>query len=156
MEYKKLRHSQVILDRENPRLPDGTSNDKEAINRLLNEGYEQLVALARDMVEQGESNPTELPIVVKDGAKYLVLEGNRRFAALKLLSDPKLADDPTQQTVFANALRRRARLLQPFRVRLPRAASKPTTGSCFATPAPTTAWVCVDGAHHRTPHIVGA
>lgn len=101
MDYRRLRHSQVVLDRENPRLPDGTSSDKEAINRLLDEGYEQLVALARDMVEQGESNPTELPIVVKDGAKYLVLEGNRRFAALKLLVDPKLADNRAHQAAFA-------------------------------------------------------
>jgi hypothetical protein len=101
VDYKKLRHTQVLLDRENPRLPDGTSSDKEAINRLLAEGYEQLLALARDMVEQGESNPTELPIVVKEGAKYLVLEGNRRFAALKLIADPKLADEPGHQAVFA-------------------------------------------------------
>ena len=35
MEYKRLKPAQVSLDPENPRLPDGTSSDKEAINRLL-------------------------------------------------------------------------------------------------------------------------
>lgn len=100
MEYKNLRPTQIILDPDNPRLPDGTSSDKEAINRLLDDGYDQLLALARDLVEQGESNPAELPIVLKDGSKYLVLEGNRRFAALKLLSDPKLADNPDHQAAF--------------------------------------------------------
>lgn len=106
MEYKRLRPSQILLDPQNPRLPDGTSNDKEAINRLLNEGYNQLLALARDLVDRGEGNPTELPIVMKDGAKFVVLEGNRRFAALKLLSDPKLSDDSTQQEAFERLKRR--------------------------------------------------
>lgn len=100
MEYKTIRVSQTLLDPENPRLPDGTSNDREAINRLLAEGYSQMLALARDIKRRGEGNPTELPIVIKDGSKFVVLEGNRRFAALKLLSDPKLADDKAHQTAF--------------------------------------------------------
>ena len=100
MEYKWLRHTQIILDPENPRLPDGTSSDKEAINRLIAEGEAQMLALARDLVEMGEANPAELPIVIKEGQKYLVLEGNRRFAALKLLSDPKLADRSDHQSAF--------------------------------------------------------
>jgi hypothetical protein len=100
LEYKNLRPSQILLDPDNPRLPDGTSNDKEAINRLLAEGYGQMLALARDLADRGEGNPSELPIVMKDGTKYVVLEGNRRFAALKLLGDPKLADDPEHQAAF--------------------------------------------------------
>lgn len=100
MDYKNVRPSQVLLDPQNPRLPDGTSNDKEAINRLLAEGYEQLLALARDLMERGEANPAELPIVLKDGTKFVVLEGNRRFAALKLLSDPKFADASSHQVAF--------------------------------------------------------
>lgn len=100
MEYKNVRTSQTLLDPENPRLPDGTSNDREAINRLLAEGYNQMLSLARDLAERGEGNPTELPIVIKDGSKVVVLEGNRRFAVLKLLGDPKLADDKTHQAAF--------------------------------------------------------
>lgn len=100
MEYKTIRPSQALLDPENPRLPDGTANDREAINRLLAEGYGQLLALARDLIGRGEANPTELPIVIKDGTKFVVLEGNRRFAALKLLGDPRLADVPVQQAAF--------------------------------------------------------
>lgn len=67
VEYKSIRPSRALLDPENPRLPDGTANDKEAINRLLEEGYGQLLALARDLVDTGEANPTELPIVTKMG-----------------------------------------------------------------------------------------
>lgn len=100
MEYKRLKASQVRLDPQNPRLPEGTSSDHEAINRLLDENFSALLALARDMVETGESNPAELPIVMKDGTKYLVLEGNRRFAALKLLANPSLADDEKHRAAF--------------------------------------------------------
>ena len=100
MDYKQIRPAQALLDPENPRLPDGTSNDREAINRLLADGYSQMLALARDLVERGEGNPTELPIVMRDGSKFVVLEGNRRFATLKLLADPKLADDKAHQAAF--------------------------------------------------------
>ncbi|MGI5285800.1 hypothetical protein ACQEVF_21010 [Nonomuraea polychroma] len=100
MPYASLRPSQVILDPENPRLPDGTTSDRQAINRLLAEGAEQLINLAKDMIRQEGSNPAELPIVVKSGSKYLALEGNRRFAALKLLKDPLLAEEEAHQKAF--------------------------------------------------------
>lgn len=100
MPYASLRPSQVILDPENPRLPDGTTSDRQAINRLLAEGAEQLMNLAKDMIRQKESNPAELPIAIKSGSKYLVLEGNRRFAALKLLKDPLLAEEEAHQKAF--------------------------------------------------------
>lgn len=102
MQYMNLRPSQVILDPENPRLPDGTSNDREAVNRLLDEGAD-LVSLARDLAKTGQANPAELPIAIKNGSKYLILEGNRRFAALKLLKDPTLADDEENQKLFRRA-----------------------------------------------------
>lgn len=105
VDYKRIRPSQVRLDQQNPRLPDGTSGDKEAVNRLLAEGQVQLTALARDLLDRGSANPTELPILVKEGTKYVVLEGNRRFAALKLLADPKLADDPSHRAVFERLMR---------------------------------------------------
>lgn len=101
--YKELRPSQVILDPENPRLPDGTSSDREAINRLLDEGSDALISLARDMAKTGKANPSELPIALRQGNRYLIVEGNRRFAALKLLADPALADDEAHQNAFRRA-----------------------------------------------------
>ncbi|MEV1146602.1 hypothetical protein, partial [Micromonospora sp. NPDC049799] len=62
-----------------------------------------LISLARDMAQTGQSNPAELPIAVKHGSKYLILEGNRRFAALKLMRDPALADDEAHQKAFRRA-----------------------------------------------------
>ena len=103
MAYANLRPSQATLDPENPRLPDGTSSDREAINRLIDDGADALINLARDMARTGQTNPAELPIAVKQGRKYLILEGNRRFAALKLLKDPALADLEAHQQAFRRA-----------------------------------------------------
>ena len=103
MPYANLRPSQVVLDPENPRLPDGTSSDREAINRLLDDGADALINLARYMSSTGQTNPAELPIAVRQGPKYLIVEGNRRFAALKLLRDPKLADSEAHQQAFRRA-----------------------------------------------------
>lgn len=52
------------------------------------------------MAKSGQTNPAELPIAIKFKSKYLVLEGNRRFAALKLLADP---DDDGYQKAFRRA-----------------------------------------------------
>ncbi|MFI7210990.1 hypothetical protein ACIBP4_27415 [Micromonospora maritima] len=103
MTYKNLRPAQVVLDSWNPRLPDGTSSDRDAINRLLDEGADALINLARDMAKSGQTNPAELPIAIKDGSKYVVLEGNRRFAALKLLNDPALANSKEHEAAFRRA-----------------------------------------------------
>jgi len=91
------------LDPENPRLPDGTTSDREAINRLLDDGADALIRLARDMAQTGQSNPAELPIAIRLGSKFLILEGNRRFAALKLLKDPELADSEIHRQAFRRA-----------------------------------------------------
>lgn len=106
MPYMNLRPSQVILDPQNPRLPDGTSSDRDACNRLLDEG---LIGLARDLARTGQANPAEIPIAIKQGNRYLILEGNRRFAALKLLRDPDLADNEDDK----KAIRRAAALGTP-------------------------------------------
>jgi hypothetical protein len=104
MPYLNLRPSQVILDPDNPRLPDGTSSDREAINRLLDDGADALGSLARDIAKTGQTNPAEIPIAIKDGNRYLIVEGNRRFAVLKLLKDPTLADDEEHQKMFRRAV----------------------------------------------------
>lgn len=82
----------LLLDVENPRF-EPVSNQREAVNALLGGDPHKLLALAADIVAQGGLNPAE-PIYVSDlGSGLVVLEGNRRVAALKLLADPSLCDD---------------------------------------------------------------
>lgn len=84
--------SQILLDAENPRH-DVVNNQREAIIAMLDNQKDKLVRLAKDIVESGV-NPAELPIVIPHDTekdKYVVVEGNRRVTALKLLLNPTIA-----------------------------------------------------------------
>ena len=91
-EFKIFNISQLNLDKDNPRLPDTvTRNEKEIIKYLASKtGIEDLmISIGVNGFFPGEA------IVVTPGKndKYIVLEGNRRLAALRLLQDPGLADN---------------------------------------------------------------
>lgn len=82
----------LALDPQNPRLDDGVSDSLEALHGVMIEQKEQLVTLIRSIAEDG-LDPSLSLIVTTDGEdRYLVLEGNRRVTALKLLQNPELAN----------------------------------------------------------------
>jgi hypothetical protein len=78
------------VDPENPRW-DRRSSQREALKTITHELGDKLYNLAESIAERG-FNPFELPIVTPADVpkKYVVLEGNRRIAALKLLTSPSL------------------------------------------------------------------
>lgn len=85
----------ILLNRENPRH-DQVASEGAAIEKLCNK--EEILAIAGDIVENG-MNPLDitglLPIESKKSSKelqtFIVMEGNRRICALKVLNDPELA-----------------------------------------------------------------
>lgn len=85
----KIPLSDLLLDERNPRLP-------LSVSRSQNEMIEYLAkttSITELMTAIGENDyfPGEPLVVIPDGhGRYIVVEGNRRFAALKLLSDPEL------------------------------------------------------------------
>ena len=96
--------SEILLPPENPRheyLP----SQEEITYHLCQD--EQVLELAKSIVEEGGTNPLDLPGLVQKGSDsfgtfYEVGEGNRRICAIHLLNDPDKA--PPRQ-------RRRFRLL---------------------------------------------
>ncbi len=58
-------------------------NEKHAINAMISINPDRFWALLDSIVEDGY-HPTENIIIQKDGKKYVVKEGNRRIAALKI------------------------------------------------------------------------
>lgn len=77
----------ILLDQGNPRIRDG-QDQADCITRILRK-EDQLMALVQDIAQNGL---TTAPILVKpkgDG-RYVVMDGNRRITALKLLNDPSL------------------------------------------------------------------
>ncbi|TKB90192.1 MAG: hypothetical protein E8D41_12650 [Nitrospira sp.] len=81
----------LLLDSENPRNKN-TANQRDALQKVLDDQEEKLFVLAEDIVEAGLS-PMDRMLVLRennDSKRFMVLEGNRRVAALKILSNPSV------------------------------------------------------------------
>jgi hypothetical protein len=79
------------LDQLNPRIP-GIFNQRttrDIVAALIE--HEDVYALAKSIVEFGGLYPNERLIAVEENGGKIVVEGNRRLAALKLLHSPDLA-----------------------------------------------------------------
>lgn len=92
----------LLIDEENPRILHPNAGQHEAIQALARLQGRKLLALAKDIVRYG-LNPSELSIVMPhegDPKRYVVLEGNRRLAALRALENPELLVDAVQTNVL--------------------------------------------------------
>ena len=89
--FKTIDIADLELDVNNPRF-ETQGNQREALEKMINEQGLKLVRIAEHIAHHGGLNPSEIPIVMesKNSGRYTVLEGNRRVAALKLTSTPKL------------------------------------------------------------------
>lgn len=84
-----LSIDQLLLDSENPRIGSAASQ-RDALQKLVDDQEEKLYALAESIVSDGMS-PIDRLLVMrekKNGDRFISLEGNRRVAALKILSNP--------------------------------------------------------------------
>ncbi|WP_461666709.1 hypothetical protein [Gordonia sputi] len=88
----------LLLDERNPRFSDEVDSQEAAITEILAAAPTKLLNLARDIATEGTLNPTELPVVVDEEGDLVVVEGNRRLAALKLLRTPELAKAAGERT----------------------------------------------------------
>jgi hypothetical protein len=82
----------LVLDAENARLPQPNVGQREALRTFAQHLKSKLVVLAADIIRNGV-DPSALPIVMPlgdDTKRYVVLEGNRRLAALRLLENPEV------------------------------------------------------------------
>lgn len=86
-----LTLADLLINAQNPRLPNPNEGQREALRSLAGHMKRKLLVLAQDILESG-LNPADLPFVMPlndDRKRYLVLEGNRRLAALKVLENPE-------------------------------------------------------------------
>ena len=86
-----IKLSNLYLDLHNPRYEEQRSQN-EALNTIAEEQKDKLLVLLRDIIANG-LNPSDIPIVLPDDERvngYIVLEGNRRIAALKLFRKPSI------------------------------------------------------------------
>lgn len=99
----------IKLDQENVRFGgDIAQNQREAIDLMMADPDDgkKLLRLANHIAEYG-LDPTELQLVTPDEkGGYIVLEGNRRLTALKLLQKPDLCPDEKLVKGFIEAQRK--------------------------------------------------
>jgi len=88
---KVISIQNLLIDLQNPRY-DSRTNQKEAILTIINEQGFKLLSLMEDIANESGLNPSELPMVIPSGddKSFIVIEGNRRLTALKLLLAPSL------------------------------------------------------------------
>lgn len=82
----------LLFDPQNPRLPlelYGITDEGRILTHMLRD--ESLIELMKSIGESGYSVSEPLLVVPTNNDEYTVVEGNRRLAALKLLSSPELA-----------------------------------------------------------------
>ncbi|MBL8644978.1 MAG: hypothetical protein JNK21_13670 [Rhodospirillaceae bacterium] len=81
----------LLFDAENPRQSQPSQGQREAWRSLATLLDRKLLKLCQDIVSFG-MDPATLPIVMSagdDAKRYIVLEGNRRLAALRSLENPE-------------------------------------------------------------------
>lgn len=105
--HKEFRITSLVFDVKNPRVPtsEQSPSERDIIAGLLE--HEDIHELARKIADRGGLYPNEKLVVVEEEGEKVVVEGNRRLAALKLLDDPSLA------------LESKAKYFQSLKERLP-------------------------------------
>lgn len=93
MEERTVSIADLRLDGLNPRL-EPTSGEREIIAALIAEQGDKLLNLADDIATHGLSPIDGVLVIQGPKSSYIVVEGNRRVAALKLLANPNLTDRP--------------------------------------------------------------
>lgn len=99
MKTDSLLLSQLDLDTKNPRI-NSAGNQTETLNKLVGTESsgdkigEKIYVLARSICEEGFDQSDRLMVTPSPTAsnRYIVLDGNRRLVALKLLTDPAWAE----------------------------------------------------------------
>lgn len=102
----------LVLDPANVRVRAGRGDGlveaersiaERAIVRYLSEA-EDLSGLIRDILRDGYLD-NEIPVVHRDGDQFVVLEGNRRIASLKVIAEPGLLAEAAAKAVERQKVR---------------------------------------------------
>ena len=84
---ENIKLDDLHLDLKNPRIVSGCRHEDDCLKALLQNSRSEMLILTKDIAEIGIS---PFPIMaIKEGGKWIVRDGNRRIAALKMLNNPE-------------------------------------------------------------------
>lgn len=117
----------LCFDLENPRFP-GLTDQRAALHAFCSGLYAKKTVLLAESIAEAGLNPSELLIVIptERPRKYTVLEGNRRLAALKLLSNPARIAETPYSAAFKSRLRKAASYFKDLDAAKPSCRLMPT------------------------------
>ena len=98
----QIAPADLLFDSENPRLSQPHKGQRETLLEMAKLLQRKLATMAGDIVQHG-LDPSTIPIVVRlsgPPTRYVMLEGNRRLAAIKALESPDSVAPAVQPTVL--------------------------------------------------------
>lgn len=107
----RLKIADLVLDHDNPRISHA-AGQQEALQKIVQDQKVKLVRLAQSIVDNG-LNPMDRFLVLRlnqTPRRYIALEGNRRVAVFKLLTNPAVMsglDMPSQMKGIFEKLAKR-------------------------------------------------
>ena len=107
MPAKSLKIDSLDLDLENPRITLA-ADQRDAMQKILNEQKVKLINLAESIASKG-LNPMDRFLILRSHlrtGKFIVLEGNRRLLASKLLKSPALITSLHMSGAFKKRLQK--------------------------------------------------
>lgn len=75
------------LDLRNSRFPRDAQSQDDALELMLTTAGQDCLQLLRDITRSGEMNSSDVPIVIRKGTRFVVMEGNRRLTCLRIWDD---------------------------------------------------------------------
>ena len=127
---KQLTVARLRLDEVNPRLsPSAMSRNQRDIIQYLFD-YEDALTVARSIARNGYF-PNEPLLATREGDHHVVLEGNRRLAALKALREPEVLEGG-RRTSVEGLLRARGPVAVPRSVSVTVAPDRTATDRLIA------------------------
>ncbi len=106
---KYLALDELVVWSDNPRhglqVSQGQLSEQEVINILIDVvGSEKMYNLIADIFASKKLMGNVNPVVVENGNKYYVYDGNRRVSALKILKNPLIVEDQALQGRIAKLI----------------------------------------------------
>ena len=101
-ETETFSPADLRIDDLNPRIEQPNVGQRKALQEIARLMGRKLQVLARDILDNG-LDPSSLPIVMEHGeehGRYIVLEGNRRLAAIRALESPEVIADAVKPAVL--------------------------------------------------------
>jgi hypothetical protein len=97
---ENLKLADLIVNTENYRF-DPLTGQKEAIDKMVANQQDKLFILADHILKNGLNPNDRIQVVTSshESSKFVVVEGNRRVIAMKLVENPELIDDPRFSTL---------------------------------------------------------